>query len=101
MRVIFEQEYPIRRSRGYTPFPVLLPWSSPPILAVGAELKNAFCLTKERYAFLSHHIGDMENYETLQSFETGVTHFEQLFRSSPEVIAYDLHPDYLATRYAL
>ncbi|MCP4428401.1 MAG: carbamoyltransferase HypF, partial [Chloroflexi bacterium] len=64
-------------------------------------LKNAFCLTNGRYAFLSHHIGDMENYETLQSFEEGIDHFENLFRVKPELIAYDLHPNYLATRYAL
>jgi hydrogenase maturation protein HypF len=93
--------YPLRRSRGYAPFPVYLPRKMPPILATGAELKNTFCLTRENYAFLSHHIGDLENYETLQSFERGIEHFERLFRLRPEAIAYDLHPDYLATRYAL
>ncbi|MBI5290692.1 MAG: carbamoyltransferase HypF [Chloroflexi bacterium] len=92
---------PIRRSRGYAPFPVKLPFSVPPILAVGGELKNTFCVTRDRYAFMSHHIGDMENLETLQSFEEGVAHFESLFRIAPEIIAYDLHPDYLSTRYAL
>jgi hydrogenase maturation protein HypF len=70
------------------------------LLAAGPELKNTFCITNKNYAFLSHHIGDMENYETLQSFEDGIEHFERLFRVEPEVIAYDLHPDYLATRYA-
>jgi hydrogenase maturation protein HypF len=69
-------------------------------LATGPELKNTFCLTKNNYAFLSHHIGDMENYETLQSFEDGIAHFERLFRIKPEAIACDLHPNYLATRYA-
>lgn len=93
--------YPLRRSRGYAPFPVHLAFDAPPILAVGAELKNAFCITRDRYAFLSHHIGDLENYETLQSFQDGVTHYERLFRVRPEILAYDLHPDYLATRYAL
>ena len=92
---------PIRRSRGYAPFPVKLPWEIPPTLAAGAELKNTFCLTNGRYAFLSHHIGDMENYETLTSFEEGVAHFERLFRVKPELIAYDFHPNYLASRYAL
>ena len=92
---------PIRRSRGYSPFPVHLPWELPPLLAAGAELKNTFCVTRERYAFLSHHIGDLENYETLRSFEDGVTHFERLFRITPEVLAYDLHPNYLASRYIL
>jgi len=93
--------YPIRRSRGYSPFPVKLPFDVPQLLAAGSELKNTFCITNGNYAFLSHHIGDMENYETLKSFEQGVEHFERLFRVKPEVIAYDMHPNYLATRYAL
>lgn len=93
--------YPLRRSRGYSPFPVKLPFEVPQILAAGAELKNTFCITNKNYAFLSHHIGDMENYETLQSFEQGVEHFERLFRVKPAAIACDLHPNYLATRYAL
>jgi hydrogenase maturation protein HypF len=93
--------YPIRRSRGYSPFPVKLPFDVPQILATGSELKNTFCITNKNYAFLSHHIGDMENYETLKSFEQGVEHFEKLFRVKPEAIACDMHPNYLATRYAL
>ena len=93
--------YPIRRSRGYSPFPVKLPFEVPQILAVGSELKNTFCIMNGRYAFLSHHIGDMENYETLKSFEQGVEHFERLFRVKPVAIAHDMHPNYLATRYAL
>ncbi len=74
---------------------------APPLLATGSELKNTFCITNKNYAFLSHHIGDMENYETLKSFEQGVEHFERLFRVRPEAIACDLHPNYLATRYTL
>lgn len=93
--------YMLRRSRGYAPNPLPLPWEGPPLLAAGAELKNTFCLTRERYAFLSQHVGDLENYETLRAFEEGVDHFERLFRARPEAVAYDLHPDYLATRYAL
>jgi hydrogenase maturation protein HypF len=93
--------YPLRRSRGYAPFPVRLPFDAPPLLATGAELKNTFCITRDRYAFLSHHVGDLENYETLRSFEDGVSHLTQLFRLQPEALAYDLHPDYFATRYAL
>ena len=93
--------YPLRRSRGYAPFPVRLASDAPPLLATGAELKNAFCLTNGRYAFLSQHIGDMENYETMLAFEDGVTHLERLFRVQPEALAYDLHPNYLASRYAL
>ena len=99
-RVVEKGIYPLRRSRGYTPFPIKLPWEVPALLATGAELKNAFCITNQKYAFLSHHIGDLENYETLQSFEEGVSHFEKLFRVKPEAIAYDAHPNYLTTRYA-
>lgn len=92
---------PIRRSRGYVPYPVPLTRQSPTILAVGGELKNVFCLTRGNYAFLSHHIGDLENFETLKAFEDGIAHFESLFKASPEILAYDLHPNYLSTRYAL
>ena len=92
--------YFIRRSRGYAPDPLILTRENPPLLAAGAELKNTFCLTRQRYAFLSHYIGDMENYETLRSFEEGIRHYERLFRIQPQAIAADLHPDYLATRYA-
>ncbi|HEY9087066.1 MAG TPA: carbamoyltransferase HypF [Anaerolineaceae bacterium] len=92
--------YLARRARGYAPNPVRLPLSTPRVLAAGAELKNTFCLTRDNYAFLSHHIGDLENYETLRSFEEGVQHFQRLFRVQPERIACDLHPNYLASRYA-
>src|SRR5262249_60190853 len=64
-------------------------------------LKNTFCLLKERYAFLSHHVGDLENYATMQAFTAGIRHFRQVFDVTPEVVAYDLHPEYLSTRYAL
>ncbi|MBP7686703.1 MAG: carbamoyltransferase HypF [Thermoflexales bacterium] len=101
VRVFEGQELPIRRSRGHAPYPVKLPFTLPPMLAAGGELKNTFCVTRDNYAFLSHHIGDLENFETLKSFEDGVEHFERLFRIKPEIVAYDLHPDYLATRYAL
>ena len=93
--------YPVRRSRGYVPFPVRLPWQVDPLLAVGGELKNTFCITNRNYGFMSHHIGDLQNYETLRSFESGITHFEALFRAKPVAVAHDLHPDYLSTRYAL
>jgi hydrogenase maturation protein HypF len=93
--------YPQRRSRGYVPYPVRLPWQAESVLAVGGELKNTFCLTNRNYGFMSHHVGDLENYETLRSFEAGISHFEALFRVAPKAIAHDLHPDYLATRYAL
>ncbi|HZY45854.1 MAG TPA: carbamoyltransferase HypF [Anaerolineae bacterium] len=101
VRVFENDELPIRRSRGFAPYPVKLLFKAPPILATGGELKNTFCVTRDGYAFLSQHIGDVENYETLKSLEDSVTHFEKLFRIQPQIIAYDLHPDYLASRYAL
>ena len=101
MRSYQGASYPLRRSRGYAPFPVYLSTTSPQILAVGAELKNTFCISRDRYAFLSHHIGDMENYETYQSFLESISRYESLFRIKPEALAYDLHPNYLATRYAV
>jgi hydrogenase maturation protein HypF len=92
----------LRRSRGYVPEPVPVPVRFPrPVLACGAELKNTFCLGRGRHAFLSHHIGDLENAETLRSFTEGITHFQRLFDVTPEVVAYDLHPEYLSTKYAL
>ena len=95
------QLYPIRRSRGFAPNPIRLDWELPQILACGAELKNTFCLTRTNYAFLSHHIGDLENYETYLSLASGIEHYEKLFRIQPEIVACDKHPNYLSTRYAL
>ncbi len=101
LRLFEDQPYPIRRSRGYAPDPIRVKHPLPEMLACGAELKNTFCLSRGQYAFLSHHIGDLENYETLQSFETGIRHYEGLFRVKPRFLAADLHPDYLSTKYAL
>jgi hydrogenase maturation protein HypF len=99
---IFEgRPYILRRSRGYVPFPIKLSFPLSTILACGGELKNTFCLTRGNYAFMSHHIGDLENLETLTSFEEGIEHFKKLFYIEPEALAYDLHPDYLSTQYAL
>jgi hydrogenase maturation protein HypF len=92
----------LRRSRGFVPEPLML--AEPlrrPVLACGAELKNTFCVAKGRRAFVSHHIGDLENYETLRSFRAGIAHFSRLFGIRPEVVAHDLHPEYLSTKYAL
>lgn len=100
-RIFAGAELPIRRSRGYAPYPIHLPFSGGQVLAVGAELKNTFCLTRDRYAFISQHIGDMENYETLRFFERTVEQLRRTFRIEPQVIAHDLHPGYLSTQYAL
>ncbi|MEO7909020.1 MAG: carbamoyltransferase HypF [Roseiflexaceae bacterium] len=91
-----------RRSRGYAPEPIPLAFACPvPLLACGGHLKNTFCLGKGQQAFVSHHIGDLENLETLTSFREGIAHFERLFDIVPQVVAYDLHPAYLATKHAL
>lgn len=95
-----DQIYFHRRARGYAPAPLNLPFKAPPALAVGTHLKNTFALSRERYAFLSHHIGDLENQETLDAFTKAIDHYQAVFRIQPELIACDLHPDYLATRYA-
>jgi hydrogenase maturation protein HypF len=99
-RIFRGKELPIRRSRGYAPYPIHLPFPVRQVLAVGGELKNTFCLTRDRYAFLSQHIGDMENYETLRFFEQMVEQLARTFRVEPEIVAYDMHPGYLATRWA-
>ena len=92
----------IRRSRGYVPEPLSVASTFPrPVLACGAELKNTFCLARDRHAFVSHHIGDLENAETLRSFTEGIEHFRRLFDIDPQVVAHDLHPEYLSTKYAL
>jgi hydrogenase maturation protein HypF len=92
----------LRRSRGYVPEPVTVRREFPrPVLACGAELKNTFCLARGRHAFVSQHIGDLENAETLRSFTEGIEHFRRLFDLDPQVVAYDLHPEYLSTKYAL
>jgi hydrogenase maturation protein HypF len=70
------------------------------VLACGAELKNTFCVAKGERAWVSHHIGDLQNVETLRSFSDGVEHFQRLFAVEPEIVAYDLHPEYLSTKYA-
>ncbi len=102
VRVVRGRPRPVRRSRGYAPEPITLPLDCPrPVLAVGAELKNTFCLARGRQAFVSHHIGDLENYETMRSFQDGIEHFGMLFDIAPEVVAHDLHPEYLSTKYAV
>jgi hydrogenase maturation protein HypF len=92
----------LRRSRGYVPGSLSLPGGTPaPLLACGAELKNTFCLAKGQRAWVGHHIGDLENYETLSSFVEGIAHFERLFAVEPSIVAHDMHPEYLSTKYAI
>jgi hydrogenase maturation protein HypF len=100
LRVAAGRARQLRRARGYVPVPLLLGKEAAPILAVGAELKNTVCLTRDRFAFLSQHIGDLENAETYRFFEDTVAHLRRMLGIEPRIIAHDLHPDYLSTRWA-
>ncbi|GAM08724.1 carbamoyltransferase hypF2 [Geobacter sp. OR-1] len=90
----------IRRSRGYAPRAIRLAASQPPVLAVGAELKGACCLTREDQAFMSQHIGDLRNVETVAALADTADHLQRLLEIRPVAVAHDLHPDYLSTRFA-
>lgn len=101
-RVFRGVEYPVRRARGYAPYPVRLDPPSPvEVLAVGAELKNTFCLLRGEHAFLGQHIGDLETREALDHFEGALAAMRELFSLQPELVAHDLHPDYLSTQWAV
>ena len=89
-----------RRSRGYAPYPITLGVDTSDVLACGTELKNTFTILKDGRAFVSQHIGDLENQATLDLYEEMVAKFMSWFRFTPGVVAHDLHPDYLATRFA-
>src|SRR5271157_404774 len=91
----------LRRSRGFVPVPVFLSDDVPSVLAVGGELKNTICLTKGRHAFLSQHIGDLENTESYSFFAEAIEHLQRILEIAPVAIAYDLHPNYFSTRWAL
>ena len=95
------QPVAVRRARGYAPYPIHLPFQSRQILACGPELKNTFCLTRDGHAFISQHIGDMENEETLEHYENTIKLYKKLFRIEPEIIACDMHPEYLPSKYAV
>jgi len=90
----------LRRARGYVPFPVRLGEELRPVLALGGNMKNTVCLTTGRNAFLSQHLGDLEDAAALGYFERAAEHLMDIFQTQPEALACDLHPDYLSTRYA-
>jgi len=100
VRVFQGKAHVLRRSRGYAPAVIELGSPLAEVLACGPELKNTFCLTRGCNAIVSQHIGDLENYETLEFFEETLTNLKRLFRVEPKVVAYDLHPRYLSTQYA-
>jgi hydrogenase maturation protein HypF len=100
-RVVEGRPLFLRRSRGYVPASVPLSVDcGRQLLACGAELKNTFAVAKGGRAWVGHHVGDLKNYETLRSFTTGIEHFQRLFAVDPDVVAHDLHPEYLSTKHA-
>lgn len=100
IKIIDDKPVLIRRSRGFVPKPVKLKLEAEGILAVGAELKNTFCIGKGKQAIMSQHIGDLKNMETFEFFSESIERFNRLFRFQPILLATDLHPDYLSTQYA-
>ncbi len=95
------RERVLRRSRGFVPQSIDLGIEMDEVLAFGGELKNTFCLTKGRYAILSQHIGDLENYETMRFFEETLDRMKHVFKVVPRAVAHDLHPGYMSTRMAM
>lgn len=91
----------VRRARGYVPEPIELYDEGPDVLGCGADIKNTFTITRDNYAIVSQHIGDMENIETLNFFEETLNNLKQVYRANPVAIAYDLHPNYISTQWAL
>jgi hydrogenase maturation protein HypF len=90
----------VRRARGYAPNPIKLPFNVPPLVACGAELKSTFTIAKDISSVVSQHLGDMDNYETLRFFEETLSNLKAVFNIEPEFIFYDMHPDYIITRWA-
>jgi hydrogenase maturation protein HypF len=100
-KVVRGRAVPVRRSRGYVPNALALPHESPqPVLACGSALKNTFCVVRGPHAFVSHHVGDLDDFATLQSYLDGIAHLTNLLDVDPTVVAHDLHPDYPSTRFA-
>jgi len=100
VRVEAGHELPVRRSRGYAPLPVRLPFESVPLVAAGGELKNTFCLAAGRDAWMSQHIGDMGSVHTLAAFKRSVRQFAGMYRVNPELVVADAHPGYQTRRWA-
>ncbi|HWQ61129.1 MAG TPA: carbamoyltransferase HypF, partial [Negativicutes bacterium] len=99
-RVVRNEPYLLRRSRGYAPAPLRLNGTGPAVVACGGELKATFCLTCKDQAFLSAHIGDLENMAVYDAYTSAIAHYQRLFDIRPELAVHDLHPEYLSTKYA-
>jgi len=100
IKIINDNNVFFRRSRGFVPHPTILDFKLKEVLALGGELKNTISFSKENYIFLSQYLGDLKSVETLEFFKESITSFKKMFRVKPEIIACDLHPDYLSTQYA-
>ncbi|GIJ71621.1 carbamoyltransferase HypF [Virgisporangium ochraceum] len=100
VRMVGDEELPVRRSRGYAPLPVALPVEVPATLAVGADLKNTFALARGRYAWLGQHIGEMDDLATLDAFTRAERHLEVLTGVDPAQLAADAHPAYRSAAWA-
>jgi hydrogenase maturation protein HypF len=101
-RIVAGRQSLVRRSRGFAPEPIMLPIACPrPILAVGGQLKGTFALGRDKAAFVSHHLGDLDHWPAYAAFRRDIALFEELFETRPELIVHDLHPDYASTRYTL
>jgi hydrogenase maturation protein HypF len=101
VRVVDGVELPLRRSRGYAPFPITLPLPcAVPTLATGGQFKGTFALARGQHAFLSHHLGDLDHFAAYQAFVKDIDLYERLLDIHPALIAYDSHPDYASSRYA-
>lgn len=100
MRVINKQPLFIRRARGFVPTPIQLPYAIPETLALGGHLKNTFCITRGDEAFVSQHIGSLNNKATIDFFHESLSHLLQFLSVKPERIAHDSHPDFYTTRFA-
>ena len=100
VRVAVGQPQKLRRSRGFVPVPVQLEKEMQPVLAVGGELKNTVCVVRGSEAFLSQHVGDLEDLESHKFFEEAVQHLQRILETEPKVIAHDLHPDYFSAKWA-
>lgn len=100
IKIINDDNVFFRRSRGFVPHPIILDFKLKEVLALGGELKNTISFSKENYIFLSQYLGDLKSVETLEFFKESITSFKEMFKVKPEIIACDLHPDYLSTQYA-
>ncbi|MEO1064306.1 MAG: carbamoyltransferase HypF, partial [Actinomycetota bacterium] len=100
VRVVGGEVQPLRRSRGYAPLPIALPIDVPPTIAVGGELKNVGCVATGRHAWMTQHVGDLGNLESLTALDATVRQFSRMYEVEPEVVAHDAHPDHLSRRVA-